>query len=236
MRFTVGYYLLLGSLATLTLLLPLGVAGRRWDRLSEGQATFAVYLALEFLVSVMSFVMGRLGVHNLWLAYVVVPVETVLIVRAFAVWQVDRRLQVILRRGAPVILLFWLPPLFGWEPLQDFSIAVDSVQAILCVAIAAYTLVRRSLEAAGPSADHDWFWMSAGVMLYFATYALISPLSNYLMKYSPQTALAVFAVRGGMQVLANLLYFFGMRCQPSRQNFGPSTSPPPSWSPFSSSR
>jgi hypothetical protein len=230
MRLSVGFYLLLGSLATLSLLLPLGVAGRRLGRLSEGQATFVVYLVLELLVSVTSFVMGRLGIHNLWLAYVVVPVQTALILRAFAAWQVDQRLQLALRRGAPLMLLFWLPPLFGWEPLQDFSIAVDSVQAILCVAIAAYTLVRRFLEADGPSADYDWFWISAGVMLYFATYALISPLSNYLMKYSAQTALAVFTVRGGMQVLANLLYYFGMRCPRSRQNFGPSISPPPSWS------
>jgi hypothetical protein len=134
------------------------------------------------------------------------------------------------------MLLFWLPPLFGWEPLQDFSIAVDSVQAVMCVAVAAYTLVRRFLEADRPGVAHDWFWISAGVMLYFATYALINPLSNYLMKHSPSTAGAVFLVRAGVQFVANVLYYIGIRCPPSQPNFGPSISPPPSWSPFSSSR
>jgi hypothetical protein len=229
-------FFLTASLATLSLLLPLWRAGSGWRDLSEGQRIFAAYLVLELLVSVAGFVLGRLGIRNLWLSDVVVPVETALIVRAFGAWQVDHRLQVILRRCAPLMLLFWLPPLFGWETRGDFSIAVDSVQGIVCVAVAAYTVVRRFLEAAGPSADRDWFWIGAGVMLYFATYALINPLSNYLIKYSTQTVLAVFAVRGGMQVVANILYYLGMRCQPSRQNFGPSISPPPSWSPFSSSR
>ncbi len=226
-----GASYVLTSLSTLSLLLPLWPARQRWDTLSEGQRIFAVYLLLELLVSVVSFVLGRLSLHNLWLPLVVVPIETALIVRAFAAWQVDPRMRLVLRLGSPLMLLFWLPPLIGWEPMDDFSIAIDSLQGILCVAIAAYTVVRRFLETEGSSADHDWFWMSAGIMLYFATYALISPLSNYLMKYSPPTAFAVFAVRGGVQVLANVFYYHGMRCPPSRQSFGPSTSPRPSWLP-----
>lgn len=226
-------FFLTASLATLSLLLPLWRAGAGRRDLSEGQRIFAAYLVLELLVSVAGFVLGRLGIHNLWLGDVVVPVESALIVRAFAAWQVDQRLRLILRRAAPLMLLFWLPPLFGWEPRGDFNIAVDSVQAIVCVAVAAYTVVRRFLEADGPSADRDWFWIGVGVMLYFATYALINPLSNYLIKHSPQTVVAVFVVRGAMQVVANLLYFLGMRCPRSRQNFGPSISPPRS-SPSSS--
>jgi hypothetical protein len=221
------------ALSTLTLLLPLSESRRRWESLSQAQKLFSGYLALEFLTEVSCFVLGRLRQNNLWVTHLMVPVETMLIVLAISHWQVDRRMGLVLHRGAPLMLLFWLPPIIGWEPMNDFSIGTDSIQAILCVAIAAYTVVRLSFDFSGPIVDYEWFWIGGGVMLYFATYALISPLEGYLIKHSPATALAVLSVRGGFQVIANVLYYFGMRCPPSRQNSGPSTSPPRAWLPFS---
>jgi hypothetical protein len=231
-----GLAFFFASLSILTLLLPLWESRRLWQSLSEAQRLFSVYLALEFLLDVGLFALGRSGRSNLWLSHLIVPIETLLVVLTFAAWQVDRRMQLVLRRGAPLMLLFWVPTLVGWEPLDDFSIGTDSIQGIICVAVAAYTVVRRSFDDGGPGFQRDWFWIGGGVMLYFATYSLISPLNNYLMKYSPETALAVVAVRGGFQVLANVLYYYGMRCQSSPQSFGPSTSPPRAWSPFSWSR
>jgi hypothetical protein len=224
------------SLASLSLLLPLWQARRRWDILSEAQKVFTGYLLAELLIAVGCFVLGRLRYNNLWITHLMVPVETALIVLAFSYWQVDRRMGLALRRGAPLMLLFWLPSIIGWEPVNDFSIGTDSLQAIICVAVAAYTVVRLSFESSRPSVEHEWFWIGGGVMLYFATYALISPLEGYLVKHSYALALAVLTVRGGFQVIANLLYFLGMRCPPSRQHSGPSTSPPRAWSLFSWSR
>jgi hypothetical protein len=221
------------SLATLTLLLPLWQTRRYWGRRSEAQKLFAGYLLLEFLTEVGCFVLGRLRENNLWVTHLMVPIETGLILLAFSHWQVDRRIGLVLRRGAPLMLLFWVPPIIGWEPMNGFSIGTDSIQAILCVAVAAYTVVRLSLDTSGPSVEYDWFWIGCGVMLYFATYALISPLESYLTAHSPATAIAALSVRGGFQVIANALYYLGMRCPPSRQNSGPSTSPQRAWSPFS---
>ena len=225
-------FFVFASLSTLTLLLPLWQSRVRWGALSEAQKLFAGYIALEFVISVGCFVLGRMGRPNLWVSHLVIPIETMLIVLAFSAWQVDRRVGLVLRRGAALMLLFWLPPLAGWEPLDAFSIGTDSLQAILCLAVAAYTVVRRYLDLHGPAVEHPWFWIGAGVMLYFATFALMSPLNNYLMKHSPETAIAVLTVRGGFQVFANVLYYYGMRCPPSRQNSGLSTSPPRPWLPF----
>jgi hypothetical protein len=231
-----GLVYLFSALSILTLLLPLLQSRRLWPSLSRAQKLFSEYLGLELVLGLGLFALGRSGHSNLWLSHLIVPIETLLIVLAFAAWQVDRRMQLVLQRGAPLMLLFWVPTLVGWEPLDDFSIGTDSIQGIICVAVAAYTVVRRSFDDGGPGFQQDWFWIGGGVMLYFATYSLISPLNNYLMKYSPETALAVVAVRGGFQVLANVLYYYGMRCQSSPQSFGPSTSPPRAWSPFSWSR
>jgi hypothetical protein len=127
------------------------------------------------------------------------------------------------------MLLFWLPVFFGWEPSAGFSTGSESAQAILCLGIGAYTMVTRQWQDSTRGAEEPWFWIGAGVMLYFATFALLNPLAEYLLKQASPTVFAVLTVRAGMQVLANVLYFRGMQCQQSRQNSGPSISPQPRW-------
>jgi len=216
----------LASLATLTLLLPLWQSWRRWGHFSHARKAFTLYLALELAIEVACFALGRARIENLWLSHLAIPVETALIIRAFSYWQVDGLARATLYYGAPVMLAFWLPWGFGWEPLNGFSIGTESIQAVLCLAVACYTVVRRSMDDNGYGTEQPWFWIGGGVMLYFATFALLSPLSGYLLGHSPDTAISVFAVRSGFQILANLLYFLGMRCPPSPQNSGPFMSPP----------
>jgi len=217
------------ALATLSLLPPLAVAVRRWPLLSSSLRCFAGYLALELVIGLASFVLGRLEINNHLVAVIGVPIETALILFAFAGWQVDQPAHRLLRTLAPFTALFWLPPLLGWEALHDFSLVTDSAQAILCLAVAAFTLVRRSFARGGPATHEDWFWISGGVMLYFATYALVNPLTRYFMTHAPSAAVAVLTVTAGVHVCANLLFTLGMRCPQRPWNSGPSISPPPSW-------
>lgn len=224
------------ALATLTLLLPLGQVWSRWKGYSDAQKLFALYIGLELATEVISFILGRMGRTNIWVAHIVMPIEAMIIVYTFAAWQVDRSTHLWLSRAAPLMLLFWVPAVLGWEPLNDFNIGTDSMEAIICLAVAAYTVVRRFFEDDGPAVDRDWFWIGAGVMLYFATSALMLPLIGYLSKVSRDTAIATLSVQGGFGVFANVLYYYGMRCPSHLQNSGYSSSLPQSSQPFSWSR
>ena len=217
------------GVATLSLLPPLAIAIRHWPRLATSLRCFAGYLALELVIELASFVLGRREINNHVVAVIGLPIETALILRTFAGWQIDPRARDLLRRLSPFTALFWLPPLLGWEALHDFSLVTDSAQAILCLAAAAFTLVRRSFALGGSPKQEDWFWISGGVMLYFATYALMSPLTRYFMARAPTTAVAVLTVTACAQASANLLFTLGMRCSQRRSNSGPSISSPHSW-------
>jgi hypothetical protein len=224
------------ALATLTLLLPIVAGGLGWADLSRPQRVFLAYVVLELVIEAVAFVLGRLGRNNLWIGYSFVPVESALIVAAFALWQVDQGTRAALQIVAPAMLLFWLPPLLGWEDVTGFSFGVDVLQGIICLIVAAYTVVRRAQGSTSDIQRNDWFYIGSGVMLYFATYALIDPLNRYLLKVSPDTVFAVLTVRAGFQILANVLYYHGMRCRLSPQSSGRSSLPRPPWSPSSWSR
>jgi len=221
------------SLATLTLLLPMVAGARRLPFLSPARRLVLLFLALEFVNEDICFILGRLGRNNQWVPYTAVPIETALILAAFSRWQLDRGMERTLRAAAPLMLVFWLPPLLGWERPTEFSLGIESVQAILCVAIAAYTVVRRAMDLLGQPQEQDWFLIGTGVMLYFATFALMDPLNRYLMRHSPPTAIAVLTVRAGAQIVANILYYHGMRCPISQRNSGHSSLVPPLSSPSS---
>jgi hypothetical protein len=224
------------TLATLTLLLPLWQARQRWATLSTAQKLFTAYIGFEVLIEVISFTIGRFGKTNIWVPHLGVPVETMIIVFAFGAWQVDHATRVFLQRMAPAMLLFWLPPLVGWVPLNANGVGTEWIQAILCLAIAAYTMVRRFFEDSGPAVEHAWFWIGAGVMLYYATFALMMPLVGYFVRISPDTAVAMLTVNGGLQVFVNILFYHGMQCPISQGNYGSSSLQPRVWLPFSSSR
>lgn len=228
-------FFIVTSLATLTLLLPLWQAAREYPVLSEAQKFFAAYVGVGFVTDAAMFVLGRLGHNNLWLTHLVIPIQTMLIVLAFAAWQVDQRVGKWLRRGAPFVLIFWIPAIAGWESTTNFSTVSSSIQATLCLAVAAFTVVRRSFDDHLTIRNQSWFWVGLGVMLYFATFALLEPLGHYLLRLSPVTVVAVFTVRSAFQLLANLLYYQGMRCPLSPPHSWPSTSPPPRWPSSSSS-
>jgi len=222
-------FFIVASLATLTLLLPLWQAWRGRSYLTEAQRFFAAYVGLEFVADATMFTLGRLKHNNLWIGHLAVPLQTVLIVLAFSAWQVDERLGRWLRRAAPVALVFWIPPALGWESARDFSVASISIQAIICLVLAAFTVVRRSFDDHLLVRNQSWFWIGVGVMLYFATFALLGPASHYLIKLSPTTTIALFSARAVFQVIANVLYYQGMRCPLSPPHSWPSTSPPPRW-------
>ncbi len=221
------------SLATVSLLLPIwaGVTGRQ--ELDAARRWFLGYLLLELLLEVISLILGRFRINNHIVAHLGVPVETALVLLAFAAWQVDagaRRLFSIL---APLAACFWVPLLLGWEAPNKFSIGLESMQAVLCLAAATYTVVRRAIASAGLPQEEGWFWVGGGVMLYMGTWAMMNPLNHYLVERAPEVAVAVLTVRAGAQVGANLLYYRGMRCPISPSSSGSSIPPQPRWRAFS---
>ncbi len=219
--------------ATLSLLFPICAGLWRWRAISPAAQVFVIALVIELGAELTEFVLATAQSNNHWVAYALTPIESTLIVAALALWQDDATSRRWMLRAAPVMLLAWFPPLLGWENRASFSLGTDTLQAAVCLALAAYTVIRRWISAPEGVGPQDWAYMGAGVMLYSGTYALVNPLNHYLLGASISTALTVLIVRSGFQVLANTLYYLGVRCSRSQLSSGHSSSPSRWWSPFS---
>lgn len=215
-RLTYAFFLLYLALG----LLVVGVAWGKRRRLPPPLRWFAAYLAANFGVELLQLLLARLGINNHWVGYATVPLITALFLLAFAEWQADTTVRRVIRWLVPLCALFWLPPLLGLERVSGFSLFTSTAQALLCLTVSAFTLVRRWLDTPLPPARQDWFWVGSGAMLYFATYALVSPLSRYLMSQGDaESVLRMYAVRGIMASVTMGLYWRAFRDVPA----GPAT-------------
>lgn len=213
-------YAVLAALATLSLVPPLLAGRRRWDALPPARRIFWWYLLFALVTGVLTFTLDRLGIPRHVADRATVPVATGILLLAFAAWQVDAAAATLLETVAPLCILFWIPPMVGWERSDGFSLWLEPAQAILCLAAATYTVVRRAVARLAPAGREDWFWIGSGVMLYMGAWALTNPVMVYLEPREERLASAVLAVRAGASVLGNLLIFHGMRCPTSLPNSG----------------
>lgn len=213
-------YAVLASLATLSLVPPLIAGRRRWARLPIARRIFWWYLLFQLVVGALIFTLGRLGIPSHFVDRATVPVATGILLLAFAAWQVDAAAAALFETLAPLCILFWIPPMVGWERPDEVSLWLEPVQAIFCLAVVTYTVVRRAVARLAPAGQEDWFWIGSGVMLYMGAWALTNPMVVYLLPRSESLASAVLAVRAGASLLGNLLIFHGMRCPTSLPNSG----------------
>jgi hypothetical protein len=181
--------------------------------------------------------MATHGVHNLWLSHLGIPVRATLLLFAFTAWQTDELSRVALRIANAGFFVLWLVLYLLFEDPTGFSRFASPIHAILLVAVSAYTIVRRSQQSLVPALESDWFWVGAGVLLYFAASVVISPVSRLLMVSAPELVIQAVYVKAIIYIVAYLLIARGVLCLlPLRTSGGysspalssPSSSPPPS--------
>jgi hypothetical protein len=153
------------------------------------------------------------GVHNLWIVNVMTPVNGVLVLWTLSLWQTGEAARLTLRLAIVPFFLVWGILILTLENTSTFSRAADPMGSLVCLAAAAYTLLARSHAASGELLRQDWFWVSAGMTLYFGVSSTATPLSALLVGSDPVLLLRAYEVRALAQIAAFLLIARGMACR-----------------------
>jgi hypothetical protein len=206
-RFPLVFYL-----ATLAQGVPpvAAVAARRPVR---GARTWVLlWCALLLAVDLVQWWLGAHRERNLWLIYVITPAGGALALWALSCWQTRELPRLTLRFAIGPFLLVCLVLLLAVERPSDFSRVGQPVASLVCLCAAAFTLLARSQEATGPLVRQDWFWVSAGMALYFGVTVTIAPLSALLVGTSPEQLTLAYEARAALEVVAFALIAVGMVC------------------------
>jgi hypothetical protein len=238
------YALLVAS--TLCELAP-AVAVLRWRPLGALPAPrrlVALCYVVMFLEDALLWWIGRHQGNNLWLAYLAAPIQTTLLLLALAWWQTGEVERRAVRLAAAGFVVLWALLVLALEDTHTFSRFASPLRSLLVVAVAAWTLVRRSIRTLESPTEEPWFWVSAGLLLYFGTGVVLDPVSKLLLRTAPHLVLAAHVTKAGVNIVTYFLVARGMLCRLPSGSSGGSSSPPassdsssapPSWSRFSSS-
>jgi hypothetical protein len=225
--------------ATVLELAPIAAALRRrpLGALPPAQRLLALCFALMFLQDVtMAWLLAQRA-NNQWVAYLGAPVQTVLLLLALAHWQIGAVARRAVRLAAAGFVAVWALLMLGVEDPRDFSRFASPLRALLVVAVAAWTMVRRSTRTLEVPAGEPWFWVCAGLLLYFGTGVVLGPVSRLLYGGAPHLVLAAHNAKSVINIFAYLLVARGMLCrQPSRSGSSGGSSWPPASPPSSSPR
>lgn len=205
-------YAIVGTVCEAT---PLVVLAAQRCRPRGARAWTALWVAYLLAINIVGSWLASRGIHNLWLSYVLMPVSVGLALWALSYWQSAEVWRLTFRIGIVPLLLAWGVLTLAVESTSSFSRAAEPMAKLVTLGAAAFTLLSGSLAHRGDLLRQDWFWISAGMVLYFGSGATLGPVSALLVGRAPQMLTFVYGVWALIFGLAFLLIARGMACPPA---------------------
>ena len=216
---------LLPNVASFSYALPVAASAHA-GRLSSPLKLIVLYSAATLAEALLLTYLSNVDRVNLWLVHAYTPFEATVLLLAMSRWQVRELARTTVMLSIPTFLVLWAALSLTAESLAEFPQYVKSVEAILLVAVAAFTLVTRSRNLVVPIGRQPWFWVTVGVMIYFAFLAILNPMSNALLRRDANVLLmGVYQVNAALIIVHNILFVWAIRCQQQQANSGGSSLP-----------
>lgn len=190
--------------------LPL-VAAVAWRRAHGARRWIAAWSAVLVVCDLTQLWLGSRGIHNLWVNYVATGASA-LVLWALASWQTGDTARLTLRVAVVPFLAVLAVLTLLVEDTSNFSRAADPMAHLLCLAAAAYTLVARSSSSRVSLLRQDWFWIGAGLALYFGIWGAMGPLGALLVRTAPGLLMIAYQVAMGLNIVAMLAIARGVTC------------------------
>ena len=189
------------------------VAAAVAQRSVRGARTWALGWCLFLLAGDL---VGRLpaqhGAPNLWLDYWLVPAGCVLALWTLSFWQQGDVARLTFRIATVPLVLVWVVLTVALEDTSNFSRAAEPTAKLITHGAAAFTLVAGSVRAHGDLLRADWFWVSAGMALYFGASSALGPLSALLVGSDVPLLVRAYEVKAILDILAFVLIARGVTC------------------------
>ena len=212
-RIAPNYQLALLSLAFATQLLPLLAVLELPRPVPPARFWIAVWAVTFFVSDVAQFSISQLsGGENLWFFLLANPIEDAALLMALSHWQVKPVLRLTFRTAIPLLAIVTLAIAAANNEFNTFKAASSPFRLLLITTAVAYTLVVRTSQEDDRIWLRDWLWTSLGVILYYAAYVVVDPVSKALLPDQIELLKLVYVVKAVVDVTAYIMVWKGMRC------------------------
>jgi hypothetical protein len=201
-------YLLTAS--AFTVIFPLVLALLGWARLDKGMRFFAVLLCLVLLSETTAFLLGGyFKVNNLFIYDIFTAVEYVFFILVFSSWHGKNILRTSMLVSIPVFLLVWIAAKMPVGLSGGFDSVFLSVESVVFVFISVVTLAKEMRDSEVLLVDNPRFWISSGVLVYFAGNLFVFALIEQLLEPSIPRNHTAWMIHTTLNVTKNVLFSIG---------------------------
>ena len=150
--------------------------------------------------------------ENLWFYLIANPIEDAALLMAFSYWQIRPVMRLTFRVAIPLLAIVTLAIALAFDEVNTFKTASSPFRLLLITTAVAYTFVVRLANEQERIGARDWLWTSMGVILYYAAYVVVDPVSAALIPQRPDLARLVYVVKAAVDTVAYVMVWKGMRC------------------------
>lgn len=186
-----------------------------WRRLTPARGGVMAIAGLGVSATVAQFVIAQSGRSNLWLSYITLPAETIMVLWTFSLWQLTATARKMFRLAIPAALILQVVLVLAVEDVNGFSAVSIPLFGVLCLGAVLYTLITRAVDETESLLRQDWLWISIGFALYFGGLATITPLSSLLIGEHLDLVKRVWELFAAIGLVSYIAISVGMLC-PSR--------------------
>jgi len=155
------------------------------------------------------------AVHNLWVGYVGTAAGA-LVLWGLASWQTGATQRLALQVATVLFLVVWVVLTVSVDNTSELSRAGSPMANVACLLAAAYTLLARSVSSRADLLDQDWFWVTAGLALYFAIWSAMDLMRALLFGRDFLLMSRLEQVGFALNIVAFLAIARGVACQAER--------------------
>jgi hypothetical protein len=192
-------------------LLPPLAALRYRGRLPTARRWIAIWTLMLFVWDGASLLMAQGAQRNLWLWYVVAPLADCVMLWTLSLWQQHPVARLTYRSAIPIFVAVWIGLVVGIERTDAFSLFAFPFEGVVLLVASLYTLVSRALNEEQGVTARDWFWISLGLSLYYASGAALQPFARMLSEHRELVTLA-YQTKAWADLTASILIARGMLC------------------------
>jgi hypothetical protein len=185
-----------------------------------------IWCLLLFATDLGSWYLGAvLHRNNLWLDYLCTALSGAVLLWTLSAWQLRPLAQLTLRVLTPIYLLVHLMLVVLVENLENFSLVTDTLNGLLFLSVALYTLVIRSLGERERLTEFDWFWVCSGLALYYGCAMAAGPISRVLLTSRTDLLIMLLLTKSVVDTVAMMAITRGLLCPMPRRRSGGYSSP-----------
>jgi hypothetical protein len=211
--------LLLKLLTIISSAVPLLVGLFYYRSLIREMKILVLYLSISFIFELSLFLLGLLGVNNLWMVQVWTIIEYIFIVVLFSYWLKESKIRKMLIYSTIPFIIFYIIDVALLSEINKFNSYSRSVESLIFSGVAGYALYDLSKAHTGSLWQNFRFYLVLAVFLYFTGSLMIFALSNLLIEYTSNLAKLLFMIPMILNLISYFLFAGGILCQVKTQNY-----------------